>query len=242
MHRQRLLAINETLAFLSHELNTPLATIVNFTHGIKNVISSVNSQPQPVPRENLIDIERANSSIQDSALYCLKLLSSLVTSVHHTGNMSRENSENSAIQLVTSMLDTFSLTQRQRACINIEKAEDFTINALPNIVSLVLSYVIGNALKAVEGRAGPSILITICEKPSPQICITDNGRGINPALITRLSHDPITSHSTDGGKGWGLILSTRIMQAIGGCLTVTSERNEGTTIVLKFPAESEYLN
>lgn len=33
MHRQRLLAINETLAFLSHELNTPLATIVNLPMG-----------------------------------------------------------------------------------------------------------------------------------------------------------------------------------------------------------------
>ena len=236
IHRQRLLAINETLAFLSHELNTPLATIVNFTHGIKSVIGN------PKPMDHLADIDRANSSIQDSALYCLKLLSSLVTSVHHTGNISAESNSNSAIQLVSSMLDTFSLTQRQRTCIQVEKSVDFTVNALPNIVSLVLSYAIGNALKALENRQSPSLFITISAFPSPQICVIDNGPGISQTLIKRLANDPITSHSADGGKGWGLILSTRIMQAIGGCLIVSSEIGKGTTITLRFPAESEYLN
>lgn len=230
-HRQRLTAINETLAFLSHELNTPLATIVNFTHGIKQHITAADGSPQ-----SLQEIERATTSIHDSARYCLKVLSTLAASVQNVENLSAGNNESSAQQLVNSLIDTFPLTPAQRALIRIEVSEDFGIKALPNIVSLVLSSILSNALRALQGHPEPAICITILVDGTPQIWISDNGPGINPEIITRLLVNPITTHANNGGSGWGLILSNRIMQAFGGGIAVYSQPNKGTTVTLKFPA------
>lgn len=222
-------AIGETLAFLAHELNTPLAAISNFARGVRR------RGPGQVSAAELTD---ATIAIQDNARYCMSMLSAFVDSLRVAnaptlgGNVSLEAS---ASQLVATLLDTYPLTKPQRASIVVEVREDFDIAALPNCVSLVLSSILSNALRALSEHHAPVLRFTVSAAPRPQIIICDNGPGIPAEILDRLLIDPVSGHASNGGNGWGLIFCNRVMQSFGGSIAVTSEPGQSTAIALNFP-------
>jgi len=224
--RDNLLAIEEALAFLAHELNTPLAAIANFARGIERRVG---------PGEEVSD---AAGQVHDNARYCLSVLNSFVNSVRLAQGAAGRSLGvvNSARRLLESLLDTYPLSAAQRAMIVCDVEQDFAVTALPNCVALVLSSVLGNALRALEGREDAMIRFTLLVDGAPQIRVHDNGPGIAPWVQARLLTDPITTHAQSGALGWGLLFCQRIMQSFGGNMQVQSEPGLSTTVTLKFPA------
>ncbi|HEU4851891.1 MAG TPA: hybrid sensor histidine kinase/response regulator [Telluria sp.] len=223
-------AIGETLAFLAHELNTPLAAISNFARGMRRRATG-----------NISGAELSDASlvIQDNARYCMSMLSAFVDSLRIANAPTCGGSKPgpaSASQVVATLLDTYPLTKAQRASIIVEVREDFGIAALPNCVSLVLSSILSNALRALEEHHAPVLRFTVIGLPHPQIVITDNGPGIPVEILERLLVDPVSGHGGNGGNGWGMIFCNRVMQSFGGSIAVTSEPGQSTTIALNFPA------
>lgn len=230
--RDNLLAIEETLGFLAHELNTPLATIANFARGIER-------------RSNLSgdDIQQAASLVHDNARYCLTVLDSFISSVklaHGAVNAPGVQAVHSAARLLRSLLDAYPLSAEQRAMIQCDIAQDFAVTALPNCVALVLSSILSNSLRALQGQPDARLCFTVLVDVTPQIRIHDNGPGIAPEVLARLLADPVTTHAHSGGSGWGLIFCQRIMQSFGGSIAVQSEPGLSTTVVLNFPAITQH--
>jgi two-component system response regulator PhcR len=231
-HKHRLVAINETLAFLSHELNTPLATISNYAHHLKKLIADMTPKVS-----ELTDIESAITAMQNNARYCMKVIATLTASAQSADNLSNTHTEISAHKLITSLIDTFPLTPTQRSFIYADVSQDFVIKALPNIVSLVISSILNNSLRALQEQSAPLLGIAISVNNNiPHIIITDNGCGIAPDILARLFNEQITTHANGGGSGWGLILCKRIMQAFSGNISIHSELGQGTAVTLSFPA------
>ena len=229
--QQKLMAIDETLAFLAHELNTPLAAIINFSRGVQRRVAN-----ESVTHQQQNEIGKAALAMDDNARYCLSLLSTFVESVQGTGALFSKHSNSTAQQMVLSLLDTYPLTSVQRAFIRVEILEDFRVVALQNCVALVLSSLLSNALRAIKEQPSPVICFTVLIEGNPQIRIIDNGFGIPLEIIERLLVDPVTTHADTGGKGWGLIFCKRIMQSFGGSILVHSLPGTHTTVTLNFPA------
>lgn len=227
---QRLLAIDETLSFLAHELNTPLAAILNFSRGMQDRLAEPGISPQ-----QLAEVRNASTSVGDNARYCMGLLSSFAETVRNAEAGPSLGAAVSAQELVQSFIDSYPLTPAQRNVIHTELAGDFWISALPNCVSLVLSSLLNNSLRALEKHSSPVITLTVSGGGSPYIRITDNGPGIPPRVLERLTVDPITTHSDSGGTGWGLVFCKRIMQAFGGSVIIHSDPGRSTAITLAFP-------
>jgi two-component system response regulator PhcR len=221
--QQRLMAINETLGFLAHELNTPLAAIVNFSRGVQRRVADV-------------EVENAIVAINDNAKYCLSLLSSFVDSVKGVNTPATRSSEMTAYQMVLSLLDTYPLTSEQRACIQVDVQEDFQITALPNCVALVLSSILSNALRALYRHESPMIHFTLLVEERPQIRISNNGPVISSEVLGNLMVSPFTTYAATGGKGWGMIFCKRIMQSFGGSILATSSAESNTVFTLQFPS------
>lgn len=227
---QRLQAIDEALSFLAHELNTPLAAIVNFSRGMQDRLAA----PDILPHQQA-EIRKASMSVGDNARYCMSLLSSFVEAVRNAEAGPSLGPVVSASELVQSFLDSYPLTPAQRGMIRSELAGDFMISALPNGVSLVLSSLLANSLRALKDHPAPAITLSVSGGSHPYIRISDNGPGIPPTVQERLTVDPITTHSESGGTGWGLIFCKRLMQAFGGNVIIHSEPGKLTTITLNFP-------
>lgn len=227
--QQRLLAIDETLAFLSHELNTPLAAISNFARGMQRRMTA-----EHISHQQQAEIAGAALAVEDNARYCLSLLSTFVESVQNADALFSHQTGNTAQQLIASLLDTYPLSPAQRAAVHFDIQQDFPITTLPNCVTLVLSSILSNALRAIQDHTVPMIRFTVRIGDHPQICISDNGIGIAPEVLQHLLRDPVTTHANSGGTGWGMIFCNRIMLALGGSIAIQSE--SGTTVTLNFPA------
>lgn len=226
---QRLQAIDETLSFLAHELNTPLATILNFARGLQERTAAAGD---PMPADELL---KASKAISDNASYCLTALSSFVDTVRSAGALRTGAQGTSAHELILSFLDTYPMTAAQRAIVHTELEQDFQISGLPSFISLILSSLLNNALRALQDIPSPSITLTVSSGERPFIRICDNGPGIPPEILARLTVDPVTTYSGSGGSGWGLIFCKRIMLTFGGRIEIESEPNVCTAITLIFP-------
>lgn len=232
---EKLMAIDETLAFLAHELNTPLATIVNFAGGI---VSRTNEASLLMKQQS--EINKAASAINANAQYCFSILSTFIESVRNADKGSNNLVGNSAHQLISSLLDSYPLTHQQRAMINVNVISDFQVTVLPNCIALVLSSIMSNSLRALSDRSSPMLEFSVSANDCPTITISDNGPGIPPQILERLLVDPITTHSATGGSGMGMFFCKRIMQSFGGSIVVHSIQNERTTVTLRFPTNGHH--
>jgi two-component system response regulator PhcR len=68
----------------------------------------------------------------------------------------------------------------------------------------------------------------------PWIRFADNGPGIPPGILARLTREPVTTRGEAGGSGMGLMFCRRVMQSIGGEIEVASPPGQGATVTLFF--------
>jgi two-component system response regulator PhcR len=239
----RVAALRETLGFLAHELNTPLATV-------RGCVSSVAARYQRPdageaggiahftehhPGELLAALERA----ERRALYCQSLVSTFVESARdaYPGSMPQSVS---AASLVAALLDEFPFEDNERSCVGSTVTEDFRLPGRRDLLYLVLCTLTKNALLALRGSEQPRLAIEVGLEASPSMAVrprirfTDNGPGIPPEVLAKLTREPVTTRAQSGGNGMGLMFCQRVMLSLGGTVEIASTLGEGATVTLFF--------
>jgi signal transduction histidine kinase len=90
-----------------------------------------------------------------------------------------------------------------------------------------------NAIQATE-RGGRVAVATVRSGDTVDITVTDTGSGIPPERLGAIFDDFVTTKKR--GLGLGLAISRRIVEQLGGTITVDSEIGQGTTFTMRFPA------
>ena len=249
MNERRAAALRETLGFLAHELNTPLATV-------RGLVASVASRYLP-PAEGESEGEAEGEGVarftehergeliaaldraERRALYCQSLVSTFVQSARDAYPGALPQSV-TASSLVEALLDEFPFENDERAIVSRSIGEDFSLPGRRDLLYLVLCTLTKNALIALRGRAQPRLVIDVDreEGPGRRPCIrfTDNGPGIPPDVLSRLTREPVTTRAEQGGSGMGLVFCRRVMESLGGGIEVDSTLDAGTTVTLRFKA------
>jgi two-component system, response regulator PhcR len=239
----RAAAMRETLGFLAHELNTPLATV----RGCVTAVAARCQTPVPGappgmvqfaeehPGELVAALERA----ERRALYCQSLVSTFVQSARDAYPGAAPQTV-SAAGLVSALLDEFPFEENERSWVSSNGVEDFRLPGRRDLLYLVLCTLTKNALLALRGCPQPSLRIDLEREestPGPaRRCIrfSDNGPGIPPDVLAKLTREPVTTRASSGGNGMGLMFCNRVMQSIGGSIEIHSVVGQGTVIYLYF--------
>jgi PAS domain S-box-containing protein len=74
------------------------------------------------------------------------------------------------------------------------------------------------------------------------ISVTDEGRGMPPAVVRRLTEPFFTTRENQGGTGLGLYISSSIVNDHGGALEFKSEKGKGTTAIIRLPTAAAVQN
>jgi len=100
------------------------------------------------------------------------------------------------------------------------------------IVNLLL-----NACQALEGKGERIEIATSFERDRGvvQFTVRDEGRGISPEDLPRLTDPFFTTKREEGGTGLGLSVSAGIVKEHGGSLSFGSLPAQGTTVTLALP-------
>jgi two-component system response regulator PhcR len=243
LNEGRVTALRETLGFLAHELNTPLATVRGYLSAMRSRHEAA-APGAPAGTVQFVEdrpgeIMAALASAERRALYCQSLVSTFVQSARdaYPGAAAQTIS---ATSLVGALLDEFPFEDNERLWVSSQILSDFQLPGRRDLLYLVLCTLTKNALQAMRGRTQPSLRIDVgrevqAEGPvRPFIRFVDNGPGIAPDLLARLTREPVTTRSAAGGNGMGLVFCRRVMQSIDGTIDVQSEVGRGTTVSLGF--------
>jgi signal transduction histidine kinase len=91
---------------------------------------------------------------------------------------------------------------------------------------------ITNAIQATQG-GGRVTVTTVRDRDKVAIIVADTGSGIPPERLGAIFDDFVTTKKR--GLGLGLAITKRIVEQLGGTITVASEIGKGTTFTIHFP-------
>jgi signal transduction histidine kinase/CheY-like chemotaxis protein len=220
---------DEFLATASHELRTPLNAIVGWVHVLQ--IGSLKDEDQRRQAVNAID---RNAKIQTRLIEDLLDVSRMIKG--------RVSLTVAPVDL-RSIVDGAVLTLRPAAAakaiaVDVEGADD----VLPVIgdelrLQQVVSNLLANAVK-YTGRSG-RVRVAVSNKDGRAIVtVTDNGEGIEPAILPHV-FEPFrqgASETMRAGLGLGLAIVQRLVDLHGGRITAESEGvGKGARFTLSLP-------
>ena len=232
-------AKSDFLANMSHEIRTPLNAVLGFTDVLRRGL--VADSGEVVGHLNMI---------HRSGSHLLELINDILDlSKIEAGRMDVESISTEINQV---LLDTVNVMQVRAQEKEIELALDYetsmpkSFKSDPTRLKQIVMNLISNAIKfTTEGTVR---VVASVEKEGRasnlRIDVIDTGIGMTPKQQDKIFESFVQADSTTtrkyGGTGLGLSISRRLVEAMGGALTVTSLVGTGSTFTVLIPvAESD---
>jgi len=223
----KLATIGELAAFIAHEINNPLTSVL----GYASLLLSETAPDDP----KRADVE----VIEKEALRARAIVRDLLGYARQTDSAMAPTLINEAIESVLPLV-------RQRAdaaSVTIQARLDPmapTIMADVNQLKQVFINILNNAIDAMP--QGGTVEVTTRavnvngSGPLVEISFQDSGIGIDPQHLEKIFDAFFTTKGAGRGTGLGLPISKRIVERHGGTIVVRSTRGQGSCFTIHLPA------
>lgn len=220
---------NRILGMLSHELRSPLKIIGIFINRINR-----KTEDESI-KEYLKSISFTNNTLLMQASQILEYTKNqhvenkLIPSVFNLKN---------EIQSILNSVEPYIETRNNEFVIKEDIKPELTVYSDPMKINQIFMNILGNANKFTENGC---ISVTVKTEPvnentvSLYVEISDTGVGISPSDLRNIFepyYQGILSDDVENlGAGLGLSLCRELAELYSGTVSVTSEINQGTTVV-----------
>lgn len=219
----RLVSVGALASGFSHEMNTPLATVLACVEGILRDARD-GAADGPLTR-----VAEHAAIARDQILRCRGI-------TQHFLRLSRGQPSSGSLvdagATIAAVVRLIEPTARER---HVSVDVDAPIDTLVHVDEAELQHTVMNlVLNAVQACPdGGRVVVTLEDDADVRIRVSDNGCGIPVAQQKRI-FEPFFS-LRPGGTGLGLFLSLNFVRRWGGDLTVNSTPGEGTTFEVRLP-------
>jgi len=223
---------NQFLSHVSHDLKTPLTSIVGF---IGNMLDGLAGPLQPKQHTYLervkANAERLSRMISD----LLDLSRILFGALHiHRASMSLNDLAQETLDQLQLIADRKSVTL-QLQCPH----GPITVFADRDRLNQVVTNLLDNALKFTPSGGTVSLCLQQGDDDRVSIAVSDTGCGIPQSAIERLFEAFFQAHPLAAagreGLGLGLSIVKFLVDLHGGTISVTSREQKGTTFTVHLP-------
>jgi two-component system NtrC family sensor kinase len=229
----RLASIGELAAGIAHEINNPVAIMVQEAGWIDDLLG----EGEPCSDENLAEITRAVSQIRTQGDRCKEITYKLLSFARKTDPTIREVELNEVVDEVIGL--TSQKTRYANVRIETELSPNLPrIQASPSELQQVLLNLVNNAIDAIERPGGTVTVGTRADGDGVILEVQDTGKGIPEANLGRIFDPFFTTKPVGQGTGLGLPICYGIVEKMGGNITVESEIEKGTTFTVFIPREA----
>lgn len=216
----------ELLSNISHDLKTPITSIIGYVEGIKDGVANTREK-----MEKYLTTIHIKARDMDSLIDELFLFSKL--------DLKKESFTFEIIELVEYVRDFveklhLDLVQKGIQITYHPMNQPMYVTADREKLKRVLVNLINNCVKYMN-KDDKYISITLHEGPFDVVVeVTDNGYGIDPSalpyIFNRFYRAEMSRNSRTGGSGLGLAISKHIIEEHEGEIWATSEKGKGTSV------------
>ncbi|MFH0729158.1 MAG: ATP-binding protein [Pseudomonadota bacterium] len=228
----KLAAIGELAAGIAHEINNPVAIMMEKAGWIQDLLEEAEFQQG----ENLTEVEKSLEEIKNQARRCKVITHKLLSFARKT------DSRPQAVQLNDLLEDVIGLSEQRAKYAGVTIQKNFCenlppIEASPTEMQQVFLNLINNALDAMEKKGGSIEITTRRIKKRVTVEVADTGPGMPAANIDKIFEPFFTTKPVGKGTGLGLSICYGIIKKLGGDIDVESEIDKGTTFFIHIPVE-----
>lgn len=216
---------NDFISNVSHEFKTPLAILQSYAALLQN--ENLSPEKRREYAETLLRASRRMTDLVTNILKMNKLENQKLSYEKETFRADE--------RLAQSIIDADELLERKEIALSVD-LEELTIHSVPSFCDIIFGNLLSNAIKFTE--PGGCIAVTLKANGADMLLmVSDTGCGIDPAVgehIFDKFYQGDTSHSGEG-NGLGLPLVKKVIDLLGGSISVSSEIGKGSvfTVILK---------
>jgi two-component system, NtrC family, sensor kinase len=232
VHSEKMASIGSLAAGVAHEVNNPLA-------GMMHCIERIAKNP-----ENCAEIVKYSALMQEATRKIDKVMKGLLS-------FARQPVQSFEITELQGMIknslllashkfgkQNISVSQDHqdphvKIRVNKNRFEQVLLNLLLNSIDAIAEKQVGG--KNFNGRIN---IRSFRNNDNLLVLIEDNGAGIPPDKINKITDPFFTTKAMGEGTGLGLSISMGIIKEHGGDMEINSIFNEGTTVKLTIPVKS----
>jgi len=230
----RLASLGELGAGIAHEINNPVAIMVEEAGWIEDLLEEEEFKEG----KNLAEIRRALKQIRTQGHRCREITHKLLSFARKTDSRVQEVYLNDLVNEVLSL----SSQRAKYSKVTIETHLQENLPALdmsPAEFQQVMLNLINNALDAMEKDGGSIDITTRYVNNEFKIEVSDTGPGIHSANLPRIFDPFFTTKPVGKGTGLGLSICYGIIKKMGGEIEVQSEVDVGTRFFVHIPYEKK---
>lgn len=231
MIRQRIIDLEKSQIIgkmsegFAHHMGTPLASMLLRVQMLKEDVPDIPDYK---------DMGMKLDSIEKQILYGQKVIQRLLKFVSKPGS---EKQPESLSELLSESVEIIRpLLKKNKISVELDISEDLSVLADSNLMHLVFSDTLINAVDAMPG--GGVISVSACcddGRHTAEVKISDKGHGIAQETIPHVFEPFYTTKPAGKGTGLGLSVAKRIIIDHGGEISISSKAGSGTTVLIKLP-------
>jgi two-component system NtrC family sensor kinase len=238
VHSAKMASLGALVAGIAHEINNPLAFVINHLTTVKRGMDSLLPEIEPhLSEAGTRTLDKVRQRL-DAMRLGVDRVEDLVVKLRTFSRL--DEADTKTIEVEESIESVLTLLQHKltdRLQVVRQYGPVKTLSCFPGPLNQVIMNVVSNAIDAIEGEG----TITIAtEVAGPMFCISihDTGAGIPDAIKDRIFDPFFTTKPVGAGTGLGLSISYGIVQRHKGQLEIQSEEGLGTKVVIRLPVDS----
>jgi two-component system NtrC family sensor kinase len=231
----KMASIGELAAGIAHEINNPVAIMVEEAGWIGDLLE----EEEFAPSENLNEFKRALTQINTQGRRCKEITHKLLSFARKTDTTLKDVQLNDIVMEIVNL--SGQMAKYNKVTIETALQKDLPyITISPSEMQQVLLNLINNALDAMEKTGGTikiSTKISEIETGHIVIIVEDNGPGIPEANLPRIFDPFFTTKPVGKGTGLGLSICYGIVNKMGGKIDVQSALGKGARFRIWIPIQ-----